>query len=649
MPACKHVPSDQPLAQTAEADLAELEAALGNLPAVKRAGIVQEYRQLRKELQDRAAKRQDRIERKELSASSAADSSAVAEKRAPELALPNGLPREFELYVHGAIAWSDGRRDRAVDCWQQVLCLPAESRKYRSTWSAFMLGRALLDTKPDRAREYFSLTRKLANEGFADRIGLAAASLGWEAKLELDSKNYEQALELYLQQAASGDSQAYNSMRYVVNKIMDSDAKTLERLARDFVSRRVITAFIISNGGPVQARCEALGEHTFAKAWLLAVRHVGVPQVENADRIAWLAYQAGDYQAAKDWLGNADADSAIALWISAKLDLRSGRVEQAAANLARVARAFPSNEEWQNTGDSNIGIVEGDGSFSPEKQVLGELAAIKLSRGQYEESLDILLKAGWWMDAAYVAERVLTADELIAYVNKHPPDSDSEPAELADLSRRYETSEQRYKEGLAAIRYLLARRLTRVGRWKEARQHFTSEQQSTLDHYISGIRRGADKSLTASERAEALWASAQIARNSGLELMGTELAPDYYIWSGNYAPLGEDNDPVREADGKLLPLGKEESRRHQQSAPPVVKRFHYRYIAADHAWAAAALMPDQSDQTADVLWQAGRWLTLKDPAAADRFYKALVNRCGKTALGKEADSLRWFPKAKPAQ
>ncbi|MHC4569368.1 MAG: hypothetical protein ACYTE3_26885, partial [Planctomycetota bacterium] len=52
----------------------------------------------------------------------------------------------------------------------------------------------------------------------------------------------------------------------------------------------------------------------------------------------------------------------------------------------------------------------------------------------------------------------------------------------------------------------------------------------------------------------------------------------------------------------------------------------------------------QSDQTARVLCIAGSWLKDRDPQAADRFYKTLVRRCGKTQLGREADRLRWFPK-----
>jgi hypothetical protein len=74
-------------------------------------------------------------------------------------------------------------------------------------------------------------------------------------------------------------------------------------------------------------------------------------------------------------------------------------------------------------------------------------------------------------------------------------------------------------------------------------------------------------------------------------------------------------------------------------------RFHYRYRAADLAWQAVSLMPDGTDETARRLCVAGSWLKDRDPAAADRFYRALVRRCGQTALGRQAETLRWFPKS----
>ena len=55
-------------------------------------------------------------------------------------------------------------------------------------------------------------------------------------------------------------------------------------------------------------------------------------------------------------------------------------------------------------------------------------------------------------------------------------------------------------------------------------------------------------------------------------------------------------------------------------------------------------MPDGSEDTARMLCAAGEWLRVRDPKAADRFYKALVRRCGTTPLGREADRIHWFPR-----
>ena len=54
-------------------------------------------------------------------------------------------------------------------------------------------------------------------------------------------------------------------------------------------------------------------------------------------------------------------------------------------------------------------------------------------------------------------------------------------------------------------------------------------------------------------------------------------------------------------------------------------------------------MPDNSDDTARALCLGGTWIKALDPKAEDVFYKSLVRRCRKTALGAEADRIRWFP------
>jgi hypothetical protein len=93
----------------------------------------------------------------------------------------------------------------------------------------------------------------------------------------------------------------------------------------------------------------------------------------------------------------------------------------------------------------------------------------------------------------------------------------------------------------------------------------------------------------------------------------------------------------------LLRASDDELSRIAQSAPdPDVRKF-YRFQAAALAWQAALLLPDNSDETARVLCEAGTWIKYLDPKKADVFYKALVRRCRGTALGAAADRKRWFP------
>ena len=73
------------------------------------------------------------------------------------------------------------------------------------------------------------------------------------------------------------------------------------------------------------------------------------------------------------------------------------------------------------------------------------------------------------------------------------------------------------------------------------------------------------------------------------------------------------------------------------------RRFHYRKLASDMMWEAAQALPDNDVRTAEALYYGGVYLRRRSPMEADRFYKALVNRCRKLPIGQEADQLRWFP------
>lgn len=127
-----------------------------------------------------------------------------------------------------------------------------------------------------------------------------------------------------------------------------------------------------------------------------------------------------------------------------------------------------------------------------------------------------------------------------------------------------------------------------------------------------------------------------------MELLGTETGPDWFIHGGDFE-YGVTAESRVNGNFHLLPASANELQRASAHAADPEVRWHYRYQAAFLAWEAAKLMPNNSDETAFVLWQAGVWLKNRDPQTADGFYKTLVRRCRRTALGEEADRIRWFP------
>jgi len=543
--------------------------------------------------------------------------------------VPAGLPDEFAEYLRGAILYHQGSPADARVSWQKVLQLDPSQRHWRSTWAAFMLGKSLVDDDPAKAVEWLRLTRKLAKDGFADSLGLASSSIGWEARALLHMKppRFVEAIELYVEQMSGGEPTASASLQRAVAKVLVAKDDDLTPLARNVTTRRVITAYFISRGGPWQPNPDAKARGK----WLAAVEAAKVAVAEDAERFALVAYQLGEMDVAKRWLAVAPPDSVMTHWLHAKLLLRDGKLAEASEELALAAPKLPlpaSLSTWPRFRDIGLGDMAG---VPPEARIRGELGSLRLARGKYTEALDALLSAGDWLDSAYIAERVLTADELKTYVDALPP---------AALKTGNVPEECR-----GQLRHLLARRLARLGRFEEARAYFSPELQPGLDEYVRGLRDGNNARLAKEKQAEALWSAARVARSHGMELLGTELEPDSYIYGGSYEESRP--DPAMAVGNKLVPSSPDERARVAASRIEPDKRFHYRYVAADLAWRAAAMMPDESDETANVLCVAGTWLKDRDPKAADRFYKALVTRCGKTALGKKAKTLHWFPVIAP--
>lgn len=554
----------------------------------------------------------------------------------PELRTTEGLPTEFALYHNAVVAILNQRPALATATLTALLALPPEERRYKSTWAAFTLARLHEDNAPTEARRYFQQVRELARAGFADTLGLAASSLGWEAKTHYDRADYVPAARLYLGQFATGDDTAVNSLRFLVARLFEPSASgQLAAFAADARLRALPTAVLVSNR---ENRFDASFDARAATRWLAALEEARVRDDSQATPLALAAYRAGDIPACERWLRFAPADDDLALWLRAKLAIRDGRVEDAAAALSRLVRR-------STAADGSLGTlaVSYDSEYAPlpaPAHLRAELAVLKLASRDYAEALDLLLEGGRWEDAAYVAERVLTVDELKAFVATHPePTTPALPAS-AEVDEEYRPREPR-----RSLRHLLARRLVRHHRLTEARAYFPEKFAPIFDRFSTLLTAGRDRAQPSAVRSAALMEAARLLRREGMELRGTELGPDYAIWDGNF----EAGVTLASREALPSPYGATRDEHWRASAREAGQgqRFHYRYLAADLAWEAIALMPDETDATARALIEAGGWLKNRDARAANPFYQALVKRCGTTALGRTAAEKRWFPAVPP--
>ncbi len=579
--------------------------------------------------------------------------------------LPPDLPAELAEYLRGAMAFHCGQIDEARIIWEHLLARPAAERRFRSTWAAFMLGRmARWDAATDparsaEARRWLQSVRTLAQEGCEDGLNLVGMSYYWEAELE-PNDHAEEGARLYGLSFAAGCGWSAQALAGIGENILRTEDESVRQHAAQVpLLRQLATASALVDAAGYQEWQDPEEHAKRAKImtrWLAALDAAGVKEVEEADRVAWMWYDAGNFRTAAAWLEKAPAHATITLWLRGKLALRAGHKAEASEHFAEAAQHFPEpvpaiypNHNWWWSSNS-------DGfSFDQSRQLRADLGIAQMARAHFSKALEAFLRSGAWVDAAYVEEQVMTTDEAIAFLRQHPlPTTDRKPSILGTDDADDGAPVDRFHGNLLqAFRYLLARRLAREGRFIEAQEYIPEKLRARLDEYRANLQRGRDHRLPAEKRAEALWQAARIHRYLGMELFGTETAPDWSIYEGEY----DEGDIGALRAGTALPdwadaafnktrwlprISRKEIRRNALLHPTPDARFHYRYVAADLAWEAAALRPPD-EETARILCIAGGWLKYRDQQSAYRFYLELVGRCGQTALGVEGENRRWFP------
>jgi hypothetical protein len=594
---------------------------------------------------------------------------------------------EFADYDSGAEAYGLGKEhwEEARKAWEKLLARPAAERRYRSVWAAFMLGKLALKNGDPEAVKWFRQTRELASQGFADSLGLAADSYGWEGRSEWKQGHPEKAAPLFLTQLALGDKSAIVSLKALIpdrepvegmlnygpefediqkwtgEQKKAQEQKTLLALktaAADPLLRRLVTVHILATETVRDFYAESRNQPVSRGArWYSVIKDAKIGAVADAEYLGWVAYNNGDYKGAAHWLELAQNDAPAACWLRAKLLLRAGKLNEAAKSMAKAWESIRNLSVYTGSGaddsdeESSDYIIRPDGGdWTFQQSAGGDLAALHLERGDFVQALDTFRKGGIWDDAAFVAERVLTANELKAYVDRQP--APSAPPKQDDSGRAD------HKEDIAGLRYLLGRRLVREDRYAEAASYLPAPYDKILGKYVQALKDGANEKLPGQQRARAWFTAAWLARHDGMELMGTEVSPDGFEFEGSfpnediaherltgrYVAEGSGEDQVKKpatAQILLKPSKQELARLTANKIRPDI-RYHYRLVAAALAVKAAGFLDDNTEELADVMNAAGLWVKDRDEKGGDRYYQILERRCANTKIGRAAIARHWF-------
>ncbi|KII37684.1 hypothetical protein [Pseudomonas fluorescens] len=503
------------------------------------------------------------------------------------------LPAEIRLYVAGAVAFATGDHQLAIAYFDKLLALPVEQRPLRSTWAAYSLGRTWFAMSSEggdaiealeQSLAAFRQARQMSIDGFSDPLELGVASLGEEARALRAAGDWSGAIELYEAQNLHGSAVGYTSLKQVMNELAELPEAELAELLQHKAVQQLVTASLVSRQGWSYGD-EPPNEKKLVKLLQNSTRG----SLENADRLAAMSYQQGDYAGAKAFLENA-GDGGLAWWLRAKLAVRDGDKSAAAAAYSKAAQAFPQSEDWgyRRTPDWAFESVQ------PKCRVEGESAILALQRGEYLQAFVQLYRSNstYWFDAATVAERVLTVEELKRYVDENVP---APPALTQQQRDNYVPLPV-----AASLRNLLGRRLLREGHYADAVAYFDNPDLQNKARLYGEQRLKADAAWWPTKRASALYNAAWTAREWGMDILGYEMAPDYATFGGNYS--------LESTALKVGPLVSEaEVQRQAASEAKPDQRYHYRFVATELAGRAADNLPHTSQAFAAVLCNAAGW------------------------------------------
>ncbi|GBQ06330.1 hypothetical protein [Saccharibacter floricola] len=615
------------------------------------------------------------------------------------------LPEAFRLYVAAARDYHLWRahphHDRSAAILERLTAitrLPATVSQPRLAWAFYMMGEVhahrqflhgyAFSTETDSAARAFQQTRQVVEAGAPDPLALAHQSYGEEAALFLNNgekrcvwtdffsskpcadnvelSDLHHAIALYTQQQAdgwiphdnlTGNDSSLDSLAVIAGWALNSSSE-LSSLIREPLTRRILVAFALSDYSESTASAHQNLLNAFKNNPTLAV--------ENADQLATLAYHEGSYREASTFASH--SHSPLAEWIQAKIAIHDGHTKDAATFYDHAIQALKANPH--RLSDDNIMLLKGEhGTIQlaqgdilqafniffnavmfEEGQAVTEDATAAASAISLTPGLDQVHMANSYdsqkqlgSDLSYLAERILTVDELKTIIDRRLPQK-SVVAQHADIS-----------SATGMLYSLLARRLVREGRPEEALPYLYTIGQAHPDTspddpsynialypyditraYIQALKKAHD-SIDPISAAQGWFEATTIAHDHGLLIMGYEQSPDYVSSFGGLYSEGSGPTSVAQApmaprsayDDKLYPTytAPIETARYAASSPhPLDSSPASHDDTYDFIQKTSTLLPPRSQAFAMVLCQGIQWsLHSGDTDNAHELYKRYID------------------------
>lgn len=549
-----------------------------------------------------------------------------------------------DAYKKAAILFHNKQWDEAGEAFA---ILAYDSNPAQQVCAKYTLGRieAKLGHYEDAVQSFIG-TAYLVAHGAPDPLHLGISAYGVAAGVILDqigtrripslnSKDYsdagitwsvgpvkedsllqlQRAIDLYLKQVKLGEDGDVVSLIVILQGLSDPENENakllLDQAVRNPLLRKLLLAYVLTNEYNQVAYSKAHTQNilnAFLKVGLDPKSHF-----EDMGSLAAFAYQNNDMEKAKDfaeydWNRN---QKALDAWILAKIALRKGQKDKAQEYYHQAIAHF--NDDSLRLGSKH--------------RVQGERAVLTLSQGNFVQAMEELwpVRDIYWGDIVYLAENVLTPDELRQFVNIHtqvPKDKKAVCDKGIYDDNYYDVDiigDDSYAYTLSgrslALRYILARRLMRERRLQEAVPYFVqpgdanckdTPQHVKIEQYYIKVTTDMRKSFWATDRAKAAWSAANLLNDYGMELMGTSGYPDENPGHYSYG-IGQIMGPKHNPNNEPWSVPAEQVRTGA-SWPIPNRRFHYRYLAVEDILYATSLIPHQSQAYAAMLCRANGWM-----------------------------------------